>query len=65
MYKVERILCPTDFSEGSLQAFSAATDIATRLGAELSVIHVLPILFRFTDRSELRFRSTPASGLAL
>jgi universal stress protein A len=44
MYKVERILCPTDFSEGSLQALSAATDIATKLGAELSVIHVLPIL---------------------
>jgi universal stress protein A len=44
LYKVERILCPTDFSEGSLQAFSAATDIAIKLGAELSVIHVLPIL---------------------
>jgi nucleotide-binding universal stress UspA family protein len=44
MYKVERILCPTDFSEGSLQALSAATDIATKLGAELSVIHVLPVL---------------------
>jgi nucleotide-binding universal stress UspA family protein len=43
MYKVERILCPTDFSEGSLQAFSAATDIATKLGAELSVIYVLPV----------------------
>lgn len=44
MYKVERILCPTDFSDGSLQALSAATDIATKLGAELFVIHVLPIL---------------------
>ena len=44
MYKVERILCPTDFSEGSLQALSVATDIATKLGAKLSVIHVLPIL---------------------
>jgi universal stress protein A len=44
LYKLERILCPTDFSEGSLQALSAATDIATRLGAELSVIHVLPVL---------------------
>ena len=41
MYRVERILCPTDFSEGSLRALSAATDIATKLGAELSVIHVL------------------------
>src|SRR5215475_12601363 len=44
MYKVERILCPTDFSEGSLQALSAATDIATKLGAELSVIYVLPVM---------------------
>ena len=44
MYKVERILCPTDFSEGSLQALSAANDIATKLGAELSVIYVLPVL---------------------
>ena len=44
MYKVESILCPTDFSEGSRQALSAATDIAAKLGAELSVIHVLTIL---------------------
>lgn len=43
MYDIERILCPTDFSEGSLQAFSAANDIATKLGAELSVIYVLPV----------------------
>jgi len=43
MYNVERILCPTDFSDGSLQAFSAASDIATKLGAELSVIYVLPV----------------------
>jgi universal stress protein A len=43
MYKVERILCPTDFSEGSLQALSAAGDIATKLGAELSVVYVLPV----------------------
>jgi nucleotide-binding universal stress UspA family protein len=43
MYTVEKILCPTDFSEGSLQAFSAAKDIATKLGAELSVIYVLPV----------------------
>ena len=44
MYKVERILCPTDFSEGSLQALSAATDIAAKLGAELSIVHVVPIM---------------------
>jgi nucleotide-binding universal stress UspA family protein len=44
MKQVERILCPTDFSDGSLQALSAATDIATRFRAELYLIHVLPIL---------------------
>jgi nucleotide-binding universal stress UspA family protein len=44
MYKVEKILCPTDLSEGSLEALSAATDIATKLGAELSVITVLPVV---------------------
>src|SRR6185436_12816398 len=44
MYKVERLLCPTDFSEGSLQALSAATDIAAKLGAELSIVHVVPIM---------------------
>jgi nucleotide-binding universal stress UspA family protein len=44
MNKVERVLCPTDFSDGSLQALSAATEIATRFGAELYLIHVLPIL---------------------
>lgn len=43
MYNVERILCPTDFSEGSLEAFSAANDVATKMGAELSVIYVLPV----------------------
>ena len=44
MKQVERILCPTDFSDGSLQALSAATDIATRFRTELCLIHVLPIL---------------------
>jgi nucleotide-binding universal stress UspA family protein len=44
MNRLEKILCPTDFSNGSLQALSAATDIATKFEAELYLIHVLPIL---------------------
>jgi nucleotide-binding universal stress UspA family protein len=44
MYNVETILCSTDFSAGSLQALSAATDIAIRFSAELWLIHVVPIL---------------------
>jgi nucleotide-binding universal stress UspA family protein len=44
MYNVERILCPTDFSTGSLQVLSAAQDIAIRFAAELCLLHVLPIL---------------------
>jgi len=44
MNTVERILCPTDFSNGSLQALSSAAEIATRFRAELYLIHVLPIL---------------------
>ncbi len=44
MRQVKRILCPTDFSEGSLQALSAATSIAIKSKAELILLHALPIL---------------------
>lgn len=44
MEKVERILCPTDFSEGSLQAVSVAKNIAKKFGAELCLVYVLPIM---------------------
>jgi len=44
MLKIERILCPTDFSDGSLQALSAAKEVAKRFGAELCLIYVVPII---------------------
>src|SRR4051812_22875925 len=44
MLKIERILCPTDFSEVSLEALAQATDISIKFGAEIYLIHVLPIL---------------------
>jgi nucleotide-binding universal stress UspA family protein len=34
------ILCPVDFSEASKQSFQTAVDLATRLNAEIRVIHV-------------------------
>lgn len=55
MKQVERILCPTDFSDGSLQALSAATDIASRFGAELYLIHVLPIIPTLATEPNLTF----------
>ena len=44
MLEVERILCPTDFSEGSLDALAQATEISIKFRAEIYLIHVLPIL---------------------
>lgn len=44
MPQIERILCPTDFSDGSLQALEQAADIALKFAAEIYVINVIPIL---------------------
>jgi nucleotide-binding universal stress UspA family protein len=37
-----RILCPTDFEEGSLRALALATQIAAQNKAELYLLHVCP-----------------------
>jgi nucleotide-binding universal stress UspA family protein len=34
----------TDFSDGSLDALAHATDIALNFGAEICLVHVIPIL---------------------
>ena len=44
MLEIERILCPTDFSDGSLEAVAQAADLSIKFGAEIYLIHVLPIL---------------------
>ncbi len=43
MVKIERIVCPVDFSEGSVKAYDYAYSLALRYGAKLSVEHVIPI----------------------
>lgn len=40
--KISKILCPVDFSENSLRAFSLAKDVAIRCNADLLVVHVVP-----------------------
>ncbi|RJQ54807.1 MAG: universal stress protein [Nitrospiraceae bacterium] len=39
--KVERILFPTDFSEGALQALPHAVDLARHYNAKLYMVHVI------------------------
>ena len=37
--KIQRILCPVDFSEPAMQAFRYAEDLATSVGASLMIVH--------------------------
>lgn len=52
MTKLQRILCPVDFSDGSRQAVDVALALARDAGAELRVVHIaqqVPALVPFTD----------------
>jgi nucleotide-binding universal stress UspA family protein len=46
MFKVSRILCPTDFSEASMAALPYAIELASAYKATLFFIHVVPVLPR-------------------
>lgn len=41
MFPLKKILCPTDFSEPSLLAIKAATELALRFGAEIILLHAV------------------------
>jgi nucleotide-binding universal stress UspA family protein len=41
MLPFKRILCPTDFSEPSSQAFTIAGELASQFGAEVLLVHVV------------------------
>jgi nucleotide-binding universal stress UspA family protein len=43
MLPLRKILCPTDFSEPSLHALRHACELAAHFGAELHLMHVLPL----------------------
>ena len=41
MLPLKKILCPTDFSDPSLEAMKVANELATHFSAELLVLHVI------------------------
>jgi nucleotide-binding universal stress UspA family protein len=43
MINIKRILCPVDFSEFSRHAFDRAVAVASSYGADVTVLHVLPV----------------------
>jgi nucleotide-binding universal stress UspA family protein len=44
MWPPKKILCPTDFSEGSERAISQASAMAKQIGAAIYLLHVIPAL---------------------
>lgn len=75
MKKIESILVPTDFSQGSEAAIDAARSLATKLGAELEILHVWdgeeerlmpPLIVDFEDGTASRLLTeVRAHGLSL
>lgn len=47
--KVEKILFPTDFSEGSYHALPIAADLTRHYSAQLCILHVVYDVFKATD----------------
>ena len=43
MVELKHILCPVDFSEFSRHAFDRAVAVARSYGADITVLHVLPV----------------------
>ena len=43
MVNIKHVLCPVDFSEFSLHAFGRAVAVARGYGADVTVLHVLPV----------------------
>jgi nucleotide-binding universal stress UspA family protein len=50
MFPAKKIVCPTDFSDASLQALASATAIAAHNDAEVYLVHVIPVSLGTADR---------------
>ena len=61
MLNVNKILCPTDFSESSYKALNIANEMAKQYSAELILIHVLSPLQIFPSTATIPI-VTPAGG---
>jgi nucleotide-binding universal stress UspA family protein len=49
MFPAKKIVCPTDFSDGSSLALKEATEMALHFGAEVYVIHIVEPLPPMTE----------------
>jgi nucleotide-binding universal stress UspA family protein len=50
MLKIERLLCPTDFSDFSERAYDYALSLASHYNAELYLLHVVrPVIIGYTE----------------
>ncbi|MGA2990393.1 MAG: universal stress protein [Candidatus Korobacteraceae bacterium] len=49
MLPARKIVCPTDFSEGASEALENATRIALNNGAEVYLVHVVPVMLAETE----------------
>lgn len=48
MFAAKKILCPTDFSEASLEGIKAGNDLALRFSGEVVLVHVIPPVHSIT-----------------
>jgi len=48
MVAIKRILCPTDFSEPSMEGIKAGNDLASRFSGEIILLHVIPPVHSLT-----------------
>jgi len=49
MFPPKKIVCPTDFSEGSFRALAEASELALHFGAEIYLVHVIELLPPMTE----------------
>jgi len=63
-FSVRKLLVPVDFSEPSLVAIGYASAVATRLGAELNLVHIVEPLPPFVGTGDIPvFVSDPEIGM--
>ncbi len=44
MLPIQKVLCPTDFSQPSREGLTAAAELALHFGSDLVLVHALPVL---------------------
>jgi len=60
MFPLKKILCPTDFSEPSLEAIKAAAELAERYHAEIILMHAVSPLPAYPQPGALAVLDTAA-----